>query len=83
MTEKLVGDTLSIEVLIQSLSEYMEARQEHDRARDEYSEAGGHSWGYHGYSYVKAYEGAAERFKNDLMKVIDERVGTILAEKMK
>ena len=67
----LVNDTITVEALVQSLTEYVDARREHDKAFDEFT---GYSWGYHGRSLVQAYEDAAKEFQDRLSAFIDQRV---------
>lgn len=68
---KLVNDDLAVECLIQSLSNYLEAKLEHDSARDKYE---GHSWDYHGHRYVEAKETAAHDFGKRLAEYVDHRI---------
>ena len=53
---KIPKDTLTIEGLVQSLQNVIEAKAAHDEARDEWD---GYSWGYHGQAYVNRMENAA------------------------
>jgi hypothetical protein len=56
-------NTLNTECLLEAAENYFEARRKHDRARDEYIENGGYSWGYYGASFVEEKEKAAEEFQ--------------------
>lgn len=71
----LVKNTQDIECLGQALQNYIEAKREHDKARDEYE---GYSWGYHGRFLVVAMENAADEFGNRLTALIDNRVSEAL-----
>lgn len=62
-------DTLKIECLLEALENYMEARHEHDKARDEYT---GYSWGYYGRDYIEKKEKAAEVFQEKLEEIVKE-----------
>jgi len=64
-------NTLEIECLGQALENYMGAKHSHDKARDQYE---GYSWGYYGYSFVKAMEDAAEDFQKRLDAYIEQKV---------
>lgn len=67
----LVPNTLNTEVLIQALTEYLDAQREHDREYEAYK---GHSWGYHGRWLIKAMEVKAELFQKTLEEYINRRV---------
>lgn len=67
----LVKNTLEIECLVESLQRAIEARAEHDKARDSYD---GYSWGYFGHGYIKAMQDAADDFGNRLAAFIDQRI---------
>lgn len=54
--------TLERQCLIESLMDAVQARTEHDKARDEFTAGGGYSWGYHGHQYVERMEKAANDF---------------------
>jgi uncharacterized protein YdiU (UPF0061 family) len=64
-------DTLTIECLVQSLQNVIEAKTEHDKARDDYD---GYSWGYHGRYLVDAMENAARDFEERLETYIDQAI---------
>lgn len=64
-------NTLEIECLVQAFQNAVEAKVEHDKARDEYT---GYSWGYHGHSYVQAMENAADDLGKRLDELIEKRV---------
>lgn len=68
-------NTLEIECLVQSLENVVAAKQEHDKAREEYT---GYSWGYHGHSYVKRMEDAADDFQKRLDEYIEEKVRAVI-----
>ena len=72
-------DTLTIECLVQSLQNIIEAKTEHDKARDNYD---GYSWDYHGYEYSKQMQIAArdfeDRLENYLNQIIDQRIAAKL-----
>lgn len=65
-------DTLTAQCLLESATNYFEAKREHDKARDEYIEGGGYSWGYFGHSYVMKMESAAEDFKSTFEKLVKQ-----------
>lgn len=67
----LVGNTLDVECLIQSLTSYLDAKTAHDKARDEYQ---GYSWGYHGHNYVVACEETAADFAKRLDALIEAKL---------
>lgn len=77
----LVDDTLGIEVLVQKLTDYMDARREHDEAYQEFVDGGGYSWGYYGRSYVDRYETRARAFGDALESFIDARVAKALEQR--
>ena len=71
---KIPKDTLAIECLVQSLQNVIEAKTEHDKARDDYAESGGYSWGYYGEDYVRRMENAARDFEERLESYIEQAI---------
>lgn len=67
----LVKNTLEVECLIQALQNVLEAKAEHDKARDAYE---GYSWGYYGRSFVEDVEVAADEFGKRLAALIEKKV---------
>lgn len=74
-SQRLVNNTLDIEMLVQSLQAVINKREEHDEAYKRYD---GYSWGYHGRRYVEAAEQAAKDFGDRLDALIDARVKAAL-----
>lgn len=75
---KIPSDPILIQCLIQSLQNAVEAKSEHDKAREEFSSSGGYSWGYHGRSYIQAVEDTSRDFGERLEQLIDARVQAAL-----
>jgi hypothetical protein len=78
---KNILNTLDVECLIQSLGEYIEARNQHEK---EYNEYDGMSWGYHGggeYGPIARLERCAEDFASRLNAYVDSRIEAKLIEK--
>ena len=73
----LVRDTLEIECVVQALQNYLEAKQAHDEARNQYD---GYSWGYYGRHYVERMEEHADDFGARLNALIESRVVAKLTE---
>mgnify|MGYP001578847766 CR=1 FL=1 len=71
----LVKNTIEVEGLIQALQNVLEAKMEHDKARDAYE---GYSWGYHGRRLVDAVENAADEFGKRLDALIEKKVDEAL-----
>lgn len=70
-------NTLKTECLVQALENVVEAKQEHDKARDEYDSP---SWGYYGHHFVKRMEDAAEDFEKRLDDYIEKKVQEALGK---
>jgi len=64
----MIKNTLTIECLVQSLQNLIEAKTEHDTARDKYE---GYSWEYHGRHHVDAKAKAAADFEERLESYIE------------
>lgn len=60
-----------IDNLMDAFAKYVEARQVHDKAQDEYE---GYSWGYHGTRLQEAVNKAGEHTKAELNAYIDKRI---------
>lgn len=74
----LVKNTIDIECLVQALQNVISAKNEHDKARDNYD---GYSWGYYGWSYVQRMESAADEFGKRLDQLIEKKVIEVLENK--
>ena len=74
----LPDDTLKYEYLIHALQEAIEAKVEHDKARDAYD---GYSWGYFGHSYVEKMEDKARIFGREIDKLITEKLSYVFGRK--
>lgn len=70
----LVDDTLTIECLIERLTNYLDAKNHHDTVRDEFVAKGGYSWGYHGHSLIERMNQEAKNFADALDSYIDQRI---------
>lgn len=69
-----MNDTLDIRCLVEALTTMIQAEAEERKARDEYIEGGGTSWGYFGQRLIEAREKAAEQFGERLNEYIDARI---------
>lgn len=67
-------DTQRIECLLESMADYVTAKQERDRARDSYE---GYSWGYFGSDYENRVAKKAAEVEDRLADVIE----AIIAER--
>lgn len=71
-------DFSKIRCLVEALGELATAQAEERTAREKFIAGGGYSWGYHGQSYLKAIDKAAEELSTRLDEYIDERVQAAL-----
>lgn len=69
-------DRMDVQALVQSLTDYLDAKAEHDKARDGYQ---GYSWGYYGAGHINRMNTAAREVGAQLDRYVDERVASALA----
>ena len=65
------------EKYIQAVNEYMKAKQEHDRAFEEYL---GYSWNWEGGLVIEQMEKAEKKMQEYFNTAVDERVKELLAK---
>jgi len=73
-------NTLELECLIEALTAYVDAKKDHDQARNRHAENGGYSWGHYGQSEIERVERCAGDLGQRLNALIDARVTTRLKE---
>lgn len=66
---------LSIDSLLDCFANYAKAKDNHDRAREDYE---GYSWGYHGGRHVDAVNSA----RADCAKALDEYIALCVQRKI-
>lgn len=64
----------TIETLVNSLEHYLEAKREHDEARQKYGDNGGYSWEWYGRAWIEQCNKAKAEFGKELADFIDARL---------
>jgi hypothetical protein len=76
--KKIAEVSQEMECFMQALSEYLEAKAEHDKKYADFVESGGTSWGYFGHRCIERVEECAAEIDTRLTEVIDARIKSIL-----
>jgi hypothetical protein len=71
---------LELDLLMEAIKRYSDAKQEHDEAYKRYQ---GYSWGYHGNQYIEAVDEARKEAKDALRRVIAHEVRQIITNEVK